>query len=382
MIYLDNAASSFPKPDEVAKAVAEAVTQYGANPGRSGHQLSRRAASVVEQCRKELSHFFNGYGSERVLFYQNATVALNQAILGFPFKKGDHVVATVFEHNSVRRPLEWLVEERGIDVTYITPSKQGWTKDCLVKELKPETKMVVATHASNVTGDMIPLSEWGEVLRERVGTVFAVDASQTAGVVPVSMKGEKIDLLAFPGHKGLLGPQGVGVLMVASDIQLQPIHFGGTGSYSSDRFQPAVWPNGMESGTLNTPGIAGLLKGLEWVRNCGIETVFEHDQKLGKALSQGLRSIEGVKVYSSRGDGIGVVSFVIEGVDAHETAMILDEHYGIAVRSGLHCAPLMHKYLKTEESGLVRASIGPFTTEEHLDALVTAVREIKEGLLG
>ncbi|WP_096438012.1 aminotransferase class V-fold PLP-dependent enzyme [Alteribacter populi] len=383
MIYLDQAASSFPKPKTVAVAMAEAVNEYGANPGRSGHRLGRKASETIDRAREKLSSFFQCPGADRVLFYQNATQAINQGLLGFSFESGDHVIATKYEHNSVRRPLEWLKKEKGIEVTYLTPDSEGRIETkTLLDALRATTKMVVATHASNVTGTVLPVEEWGEVLHNETSATFMVDASQTAGVLPIDMKKSGIDLLAFPGHKGLLGPQGVGVLMVKPDVKLSPIYFGGTGSHSETPLQPDVWPTGMQSGTLNTPGIAGLVKGLEAVEKMGLDNIYEHETHLTDKLIAGLSTHEEIHVVQAAAKRLGVVSFYMDGADVHEIAMILDEHYNIAVRAGLHCAPLSHYYFNTAKTGLVRVSVGPYNTENEIDTFIEAITEIKEGLLG
>ncbi|TMW72013.1 aminotransferase class V-fold PLP-dependent enzyme [Alteribacter natronophilus] len=381
MIYLDQAASSFPKPNAVAEAVGKAINEYGANPGRSGHRLARQASETVDLARRELSDFVQGPPAERVLFFQNATQAINQAIFGLGLSEGDHVVATVYEHNAVRRPLEWLKAEKNIEVTYLRPDDKGnFSIGSLKEAVRPETRLVAVTHGSNVTGAVIPVNEWGRYLKDQE-LFFLVDASQTAGVLDIQMKDWHIDLLAFPGHKGLLGPQGTGVLMTGIGVRLQPILFGGTGSHSADPLQPDVWPEGFQSGTLNTPGIAGLLAGLQEVKRIGMAEIRQHEEKLTARLLAGLSDIPDVSVYyAGTPERLGVVSFSLRGTDVHEVAMILDEHYDIAVRAGFHCAPLAHRELKTEDSGLMRVSTGPYNTEEEIDTFLNALREIREGL--
>ncbi len=242
MIYFDHAASSFPKPKTVALAMAEAIEQYGANPGRGGHQLARRAKDVIDNTRKKLADMFQAPSGKHVFFYQNATMAMNQALLGFPFQKDDHVVTTMFEHNSMIRPLEKLVKEKGISVTYVQPNEEGIiTIDALKNACTSRTKMVAVTHASNVTGALIRLEQLAS-LKEEKDVVLFVDASQTAGTIPIHMEDDNIDLLAFPGHKSLLGPQGIGVLICRDDFQLEPLLYGGTGSYSELLEQPPSWP--------------------------------------------------------------------------------------------------------------------------------------------
>ncbi|MCE7790984.1 aminotransferase class V-fold PLP-dependent enzyme [Salipaludibacillus sp. CUR1] len=385
MIYFDQAASSFPKPPEVGQAVSEAILRYGANPGRSGHKLARQANSIIETTRRKLNKMFHSHSPDRVVFSNNATSALNQAIEGLTLKRGDHVLATVFEHNSVRRPLERLKREKGVTVDYLQADGQaspGKWADVVKRHLTDRTKLVIVTHGSNVTGEIIPVKEIGDLVADHPA-LYCVDASQTAGVLEIDMKEMGIDLLAFPGHKGLLGPQGTGVLMVANNVSLRPVHVGGTGSASELPAQPDIWPAGWESGTLNTPGIAGLLKGLEAVEKYGLDYIHSHEKELASYCIKELEAIEGVKIVGpgAEEERLGVVSFYIKGVDSNEAAIILDEHYNIAVRAGLHCAPLTHKIYKTADSGLIRASFGIYNTFEEVDTFTDAIKEIKEGLL-
>ncbi|WP_088036659.1 aminotransferase class V-fold PLP-dependent enzyme [Evansella clarkii] len=384
MIYFDQAASSFPKPEGVAKAMAEAVCNYGANPGRGGHALSRQAAAVIEKTRKQLADMFHADRHERVLFSQNATTALNQAIQGLEFSEGDEVITTSYEHNSVRRPLERIAEEKGVKIIYLTGEEDGrFSTEQLASVLTNKTKLVAVTHGSNLTGTILPIEKWGDVLKDHPA-FFLVDASQTAGVLPINMKKSHIDMLAFPGHKGLMGPQGTGVLIVQSSVtSLRPLITGGTGSHSEEVKQPEEWPAGWESGTLNTPGIAGLSKGIDEVLEKGIKMIYEHERKLATYCIGKLEGINETELFGPGKDEerLGVVAFRIPGIDVHEMAMILDEHYGIAVRAGLHCSPLAHEYCRTGETGLVRVSFGLYNTEDEIDTFINAVREIKEGLL-
>ncbi|PYZ91790.1 cysteine desulfurase [Salipaludibacillus keqinensis] len=383
MIYFDQAASSFPKPPAVAKAMAEAVNDYGANPGRSGHQLSQRASGMIDQTRMKLQKMFRNQSSDRVVFSLNATTALNQAIQGISWEQGDRVISTAYEHNSVRRPLERVKAESGVEIDYVRPTDllNNWV-EAIESKLTERTKLVVVTHGSNVTGEMIPIQSIGSLLKDHPA-LFCVDASQTAGVVPINMVEMNIDMLAFPGHKGLLGPQGVGVLMVGNDVNLKPIIVGGTGTQSETPNQPAAWPVGWESGTLNTPGIVGLLKGLEEVERRGMIEIYEHEKELTLYCLEGLNRISDVHIVGPKRaeNRLGVVSFNISDIDGNEIAMILDQHYGVAVRAGLHCSPLTHEFLGTIEKGLIRVSFGPYNTKEEVDTFLNAMKEIKESLL-
>lgn len=384
IIYFDQAASSFPKPKAVAEAVAKAINEYGANPGRGGHQLANEAATVIYETRRKLAKLFGEKDPNNVIFCHNATHALNLGIKGFPFKKGDHVISTTYEHNSVRRPLEFLKQEKGIKVTYISSDQNGnIRKEQLINEILPETKLIVASHGSNLTGAIFPITMIGEVCKEKE-IAFLVDASQTAGVLPIHMEEMNIDMLAFPGHKGLLGPQGTGALIISSKIELQPLFHGGTGSHSEQKEQPLDRPNRYESGTLNTPGIAGLSAGIDEVVRRGIDTIFEHEWQLTKYCLEKLQGISGVTVYGPElpTRRLAVIPFIIDGTDIQEIAMIFDQHYNVALRGGLHCSPLAHETIGTIEHGTLRASFGLYNTIEEIDQWIKMIKEIKEGLIG
>lgn len=383
-IYFDQAASSFPKPATVADAVAKAINEYGANPGRGGHELANRAAGVIHETRVKIAKLFGEKNPNNVIFCQNATHALNQAIKGFPLHEGDHVISTTYEHNSVRRPLEYLKKEKGINVSYIKSDNNGHiSKKELLNAIEPKTKLIVATHGSNLTGAIFPIEMIGELCKEK-GITFLVDAAQSAGILPINMDEMNIDMLAFPGHKGLLGPQGTAALIVNSSIQLNPLFHGGTGSHSEDHEQPKELPYRLESGTLNTPGIAGLLAGIDEVNKIGINKIFDHEWQLTKHCIEKLQMIDGVTVFGPDNDSkrLAVVPFIINGTDVQEIAMILDQHYQVALRAGLHCAPLAHQSIGTLEGGTLRASFGIYNTIEEIDKWIEMIKEIKEGLVG
>lgn len=382
MIYFDHAASSFPKPESVSIAVAKAIDEYGANPGRGGHKLSRQAGEIIDQTRVALQKMFEAPKKEKVVFTQNATQALNQIVQGMTFQPGDHIIMTIYEHNSVSRPIERLKKEKNIEVTVIAPkSYEQWVSD-IENALKENTRLIIVTHGSNVTGDIIPIREIGQLVKDH-SAWFAVDAAQTAGVLPISMKASHIDLLACPGHKGLLGPQGTGVLLVSEQVNLSPLMTGGTGTKSEAIEQPEEWPFGYESGTLNTPGIAGLLKGVEAVNEQGYERIASHEEGLAKYLVSELNDIPAFRVIHplQSGTRLGVVSVKTDPLNSHEVAMILDEHYDIACRAGLHCAPQVHAYLGTTEHGLLRFSFGLYNTMEEIDELIKALKDITEHLM-
>ena len=383
MIYFDHAASSFPKPKKVVEAVAEALVDYGANPGRGGHALAKKAADQVYKTRVKLASFFGLNDPKRVLFFQNATGAINQGIKGLNLREGDHVITTSYEHNAVRRPLEYLKQTVGIRISYVQPDHNGHIDEKkVIQEISEATKLIVVTHGSNLTGMILPLEKLGAIAQKH-GIKFMVDASQTAGVIPIDMEKMHIDLLAFAGHKGLLGPQGTGALLVKEGIELEPLFHGGTGNYSELIEQPKVWPERFESGTLNTPGIVGLLAGIETIEEQTLTRIYHHEKELVQYAIKKLGEIEDVHLFGPDPgvDRLAVIPFVIKGIDSHEIAMILDEHYQIAVRAGLHCTPLAHESIGTHHSGAVRVSFGMNNTKEEVDQLIQAIKEIREGFL-
>lgn len=375
MIYFDNAASSWPKPPEVAEAVQQAIMHAGANPGRGGHQLARKAEDIIEGTRGRLAELLGVHDPQHLLFCFNTTHAINQALKGL-LKEGDHLVITGWEHNAVARPAFWLQDHHGIGVSVVDVDAGGDWVSAIKKEIRPNTRLLVTIHGSNVTGECLPVLEIGEFAREQ-GIYYLVDAAQTAGLFPYQLDQMPIDMLAFPGHKSLLGPQGTGGLYVAPNVPLTPWMQGGTGTKSEEMDQPQIRPTGFESGTPNTPGIAGLGKGVEFLLKTGVGEVCEHEQALTRQFWEGLREIDGVELVTDAPPALPVISFNIQGVDSNEVAMILDQHYQMAVRAGFHCAALKHRGLKTE-TGTVRVSPGYFNTKDEVDQLLAAVREISK----
>ncbi len=376
MIYLDQAATSFPKPPEVLEAVMRCLAEYAVNPGRGNHRLVQQAQEQVSLARRRAAQLFQIRNPERILFFLNATQAINQAIKGL-VRPGDHVIASGMEHNAVRRPLLYL-QKNGVEVTFL--KGDGWgvpTAAEVVGALRPSTRMVVINHASNVTGAIADIRAIGQRLRQ-AGVVFMVDAAQSAGVLPIDVEEMGIHLLAFAGHKGLYGPQGVGGLYISKELELTPLIHGGTGIASEDADQPASLPERYESGTLNTPGLAGLAAGLGMVLSRGVDAIYRHEWELIQHLQSELEQIPGITIVGPplRHPRVGVLSFQVEGYQSEEVAVLLDEHFQIAVRGGLHCAPLVHEKLDTLESGTVRVSVGLFNTHEEIDKLLTAVREL------
>jgi len=377
MIYLDNAATSWPKPEGVIAAMEKYLREYGANPGRGGHRLSLAAGRVVMETRELLAQLINAEDPAQIIFTANATMALNQAIKGC-LSPGDHVITSSMEHNSVVRPLKAL-EEWGGETTKLACNADGsFPLEELEGNIKENTRLIILTHASNVTGTIMPVAEVGRIAR-RHKLLFLVDAAQSLGILPVDVQEMGIDLLAFPGHKGLFGPPGTGGLYIRPGLHLRPLLEGGTGSQSGSLLQPETLPDRYESGTLNAVGIAGLGAGVKFVLAEGIGRIREHEQRLVGRLLRGLDTIPGIVVYGVRDSArqAPVVSFTIRNYDPGEVAVILDQVFGIACRAGLHCAPDAHRTLGTlAGGGTVRLSPGYFNTDEDIDLVLAAIGEI------
>ncbi|MUT68391.1 aminotransferase class V-fold PLP-dependent enzyme [Paenibacillus sp. NEAU-GSW1] len=378
-IYLDHAATSWPKPQVVIEAVQHAMIHDSANPGRGSHQMAVRASRVLFDTRKQLSKLFRIKNPNDIAFAANTTAALNMAIKGY-VKPGDHVISTSVEHNSVRRPLEFLKQTIGIEVTYVDTDENGvMAVDQIAAAITARTTLLIVNHSSNLLGSIMPLASIGELARSK-GVKLLVDAAQSAGILELDVEGMGIDMLAFPGHKGLLGPQGTGGLYIHPNVDLVPQLHGGTGSQSEAPEQPSVRPDRYEAGTQNTPGLAGLKAGVQFVLNETVKNIHTKEWSLTQRMMEGLLAIDGVKVLGPKlgEERTGIVSLVAEGIDPSEMSYILDQHYNIAVRAGYHCTPLAHVRAGTMQTGAVRASVGCFTTEAEADALVDAVREIRK----
>jgi len=376
LIYLDNGATSFPKPDEVYVYMDRFYRNYGVNPGRSGYDLSMETGAVIDNTRKTLTSFFNGTDPERLCFSYNSTDALNMIIFGL-LRPGDHAITTTIEHNSVLRPLYHLSRD-GLEVDYVPFDGAGFVDpDDFKKRFRPNTRLVIANHASNVVGTIQPIKEIGRYCRE-AGIPFAVDASQSAGKIPVDMKEQFIDVLAFTGHKSLLGPTGIGGLCVRDGIEIRHTRAGGTGVRSAVRTHLDEYPWRMEYGTGNIVGIAGLSAGIKWITDKGLDTIHEHEMRLTQKLRDGLAAVPGVTLYCQNdlANHIAILTFNIEGMEAGDVGTMIDVDHNIACRTGLHCAPLVHEQLGTTElHGSVRFGIGPFNTDEHIEAALEAVRD-------
>lgn len=376
MLYFDNAATTFPKPEVVYEAVNECMRNYCANPGRGGHKLALQSGRVILEARELLAELFNAKAIENIILTHNATDSLNLALKGF-LKKGDHVITTSMEHNSVLRPLKAL-EKLGVETTIVEANKSGEIDIIEVeKNIRKETKLIAATHASNVIGTLQPIAELGAICTE-YGLELLVDASQTAGGFDIDVTKMNISMLAFTGHKGLMGPQGTGGLYVREGLALQPMREGGTGSMSDSLYQPEILPDRFESGTHNTPGIAGLCAGIKFIKAEGIENIRWHESELVKYFIKGLESIKDVRLYGIRDPErqAPVVSINIGEAGSSDISYILDQTFDIATRSGLHCAPLAHKTIGTLEQGTVRFSFGYFNTKDQVKTAVEAIKQI------
>lgn len=372
-IYLDNAATSFPKPESVYLAVMTAMREIGASPGRGGYGLALEASRLLMTVRESVAAFVKAPDPSRVIFTHNATAALNQALLGV-LSLGDHVVTSSMEHNSLLRPLR-VLEKSGVSFSMVSADAQGLLDpEAIRSAIRPATRMIALSHLSNVTGGIQPITEIAAIARE-AGCLLLVDAAQSAGLIPITMAETGIDLLVAPGHKGLMGPQGTGFLALSSRVAIRPLLAGGTGSSSDSDQQPATFPEGFEAGTHNLPGIAGLGAGIAFLEETGVRTVGDHEQALSQHVRDRLAGVPGIRIYGPADPALrsGVLSLTVEGRDPSELAFILDQQYGIAVRAGLHCAPHAHRTIGTYPAGTVRLSPGWFSTMQDMDCFCEAL---------
>jgi len=381
MIYLDNAATSWPKPKAVPEAVAASITDAGANPGRAGHRLANDAAHIVYDARVAVAELLGATDPMRVSLGPNVTWALNLVLRGL-LHPGDHVITTSMEHNAVMRPLRAL-EAQGVAVTVVPCAPDG-TLDPqrIAKAIRSDTALVAMNHASNVVGTIQPVAEVAEIAH-RHGLPLLLDTAQSAGAIPIDMNACGVDLLAFTGHKSLYGPMGTGGLILSERFdyeQLEPLVRGGTGSRSEEEIQPDFLPDKFESGTMNVPGLAGLVAGIAWIRERGIENIRAHEIALTQRLIDGLRAIPGVTVYGTQDatKQTGAVSLTIAGADVGLVGFRLDDEFGIMCRVGLHCAPGAHRTIGTFPKGTIRLSAGAWTTADEIDAAIVAIAEIAE----
>ena len=375
MIYLDNAATTMHKPKEVIDAVVEAMTSLG-NAGRGANEASLSAARIISGAREKLCRFFNGEDPRQIVFTSNSTESLNIAIKGL-LEPGDHVITTMLEHNSVLRPL-YEMEKKGVALTIIKADKKGrFSLEEMEAAIRPETKMIVCTNGSNLTGNYVDIGKVGE-MAHRHDVLFVVDASQTAGVFPIDVRNMQVDVLCFTGHKGLLGPQGTGGMYVREGLAIRPLKSGGSGVQTYSKTHPREMPTALEAGTLNGHGIAGLRAGVEYIEKTGLDNIRAREQELMWRFYEGVKEIPGVTVYGdfdSR-ERCAIVSLNIGGYDSSEVSDALLTEYGISTRPGGHCAPLMHEALGTVEQGAVRFSFAHSNTEEEVDIAINAVREL------
>lgn len=378
MIYLDNAATTYPKPEQVYDSIMDCMKNYCANPGRAGHKMAMRAAREIYDARENIAKLFNIDNPMNIILTNNATDSLNLAIKG-AVKEGDHIITTSIEHNSVIRPIKSL-EARGISNTIVNCNKEGFLDVNDIKNaIKPNTKLIVTTHASNVVGTLVDIKAVGEIAKEN-NILYLVDASQTAGVYSIDVKDMNVDMIAAPGHKCLLGPQGTGILYIREGLSVDILKEGGTGSKSEDLFQPEIVPDRYESGTNNTPGIAGLNEGVKFILEKGIDNIRLHEEELCQYMLDKLEEVPNIKIYGTKDSKkrAAVIAINIGDMDSGEITFILDSEYDIATRSGIHCAPLAHKTLGTLEQGAVRFSLGYFNTKEEIDKAVDALKEISK----
>lgn len=376
MYYFDNAATSFPKPQNVYDKMLEAMKEYGANPGRSGHQLALRAGREIFNTRQLLSELFGIEDPLDIAFTFNCTESLNIGIQGI-LKPGDHVVTTSMEHNSVLRPIKAL-ERLGVEHTIVWADNMGRiTKEGIEAAIRENTALIAMTHMSNLLGTILPIAEVGMLARSK-GIPFLVDAAQSAGVVPIDVNRDNIDILAFPGHKGLFGPQGTGGIYIRKGIPVKPLIYGGTGSASYSMIQPEIMPDMLESGTPNAPGIAALGEGIKFINRTGVMKIRKHEEEILQHFLEEAVNIEGLKLYGPRsiGEQLGVAAFNLRDIDSSHLAFILSEEYEILARPGLHCAPLAHETIGTTEQGAVRFSFGIFNDHIEIEHAIKALREI------
>lgn len=377
MIYLDNAATTMKKPEEVIEAVVQAMHSMG-NAGRGAHGASLQASRTIYDTRELLCRFFGGTDPRRIVFTSNSTESLNIAIKGL-FQPGDHVITTMLEHNSVLRPL-YEMEEKGVELTIIPADKKGVIDyNDIEKAIRLNTKAVVCTHGSNLTGNVVDIERIGKLTKEK-GILLVVDASQTAGVFPIDVKKMNIDVLCFTGHKGLMGPQGTGGMYVREGLQIRPLKSGGSGVQTYSKIHPLEMPTALEAGTMNGHGIAGLHAAVEYIQRIGMDQIRKREQECMKRFYEGVIRVPGVKVYGDFNDmnRCAIVSLNIGDYDSSEVSDELLTEYGISTRPGAHCAPLMHEALGTVEQGAVRFSFSHFTTDEEVDIAIKAIRELAE----
>ena len=376
-IYFDNAATSYPKPESVYETVYQFMKEIGASSGRGAYRKALEADRIIYETRRKIASLFGIKDVSRIIFTANATDSLNLALKGF-LKPGSHVITTSMEHNAVWRPLKRLQRERGIEITPVQCDSDGTLNaKNLADVIKPNTKLVVSLHASNVVGTIMPIKKIGQITRDKKIPLL-VDTAQTAGIYPIDVEELSVDMLAFTGHKGLLGPQGTGGLYIREGIELEPLKEGGTGGESILEIQPSNLPDRYEAGTLNVPGLAGLGAGVSCILSEGVSKIRTKEIALTQYLIDKLSEIPEIRIYGTKDAGkqVGVVSINVADYAPEEIGYTLDEVYGIMVRTGLHCAPCAHRTIGTIERGTLRIGLGYFNIEEEIDYLVQSIKSI------
>nr|WP_295574815.1 aminotransferase class V-fold PLP-dependent enzyme [uncultured Intestinibacter sp.] len=376
-IYLDNAATSFPKPKEVADAVYDFMINNGTSSGRGSYKKAMQSDYIVYECRKLIGNLFNFDDPKKVVFTSNVTDSLNIAIRGI-LKENDHVITSSLEHNAVWRCLKTLEKDINIKIDTVECSKDGITNpEDIKKYIRKDTALIVFTQASNVLGTIQPVKEIGKIAREN-NIVFLVDAAQSAGAMKIDIKEDNIDILAFTGHKSLLGPMGTGGLIINTDIDIKPLKAGGTGGDSAYEYQPDYYPNHLETGTSNVSGIAGLRAAIKFLNKEGIDNIHNKEKKLTKYALQRLETVKDIEIYGPKDCEkiLSVISFNIKNKRPEDISTILDQKYDIMLRSGLHCAPTAHSIINTKDRGSLRIGIGYFNTKDDIDKLVEALNNL------
>ncbi len=377
-VYLDNAATTFPKPLEVIQAACDFYSTRGVNPGRTGFDLALEAEETLTGAREALTRFYGGTDRNRLVFSYNVTDALN-LVISSVLKPGDHAITTCLEHNSVLRPMYRHADD-GVDVDFVPFDSAGYVDpDDIARRIRPNTKLVVVNHGSNVIGTIQPVAEIGRICRDR-GVLFAVDAAQTSGLVPIDVGSMMIDVVCFTGHKSLFGPSGTGGMYIAEHVDIQPCRAGGTGVMSALKSQPEAYPWRMEFGTVNLMGVAGLLAAQEWITaRGGVGAIYEHEMRHARRLRDGLADIDGLTLYCADldRDHLPVFVFNIDGLPADQAGTFLDVEHNVITRTGLHCAPQVHEGIGTfDDNGTVRFSPGVFTTDAEIERAIEAVADI------
>ena len=376
-IYLDNAATSFPKPKEVADAVYDFMINNGTSSGRGSYKKAMQSDYIVYECRKLIGNLFNFDDPKKVVFTSNVTDSLNIAIRGI-LKENDHVITSSLEHNAVWRCLKTLEKDINIKIDTVECSKDGITNpEDIKKYIRKDTALIVFTQASNVLGTIQPIKEIGKIAREN-NIVFLVDAAQSAGAMKIDIKEDNIDILAFTGHKSLLGPMGTGGLIINTDIDIKPLKAGGTGGDSAYEYQPDYYPNHLETGTSNVSGIAGLRVAIKFLNKEGIDNIHNKEKKLTKYALQRLETVKDIEIYGPKDCEkiLSVISFNIKNKRPEDISTILDQKYDIMLRAGLHCAPTAHSVINTKDRGSLRIGIGYFNTKDDIDKLVEALNNL------